>query len=150
MRLSLPAKLFWTYFCARQNLGGSFTARQTKSVATPALEHHVPLVWSSKGLNPGKGWFTKCTPYCLCIFMARDHGKDCASSTTKLVKSGWMNHFVRKNWQWLVYKWVSRILLLVKFVTSLLASLTGGQIIVPWMGSFEGPILSGPNLTSLT
>ena len=40
------------------------------------------------GLNPGKGWFTKCTPYCLCIFMARDHGKDCASSTTKLVMSG--------------------------------------------------------------
>ena len=26
------------------------------------------------GSNPGKGWQTKYTPYCLCIFVTEDHG----------------------------------------------------------------------------
>ena len=36
--LILPAKLFWTNFGARQVFWGSFFARHTKSVATPALD----------------------------------------------------------------------------------------------------------------
>ena len=36
-RLSLPAELFWTHFFARHGFKGSFSARHTKSVATPDL-----------------------------------------------------------------------------------------------------------------
>ena len=38
IRLSLPAELFWTHFCARHVYRGSFSARHTKSVATPGLD----------------------------------------------------------------------------------------------------------------
>ena len=37
IRLSLLAKLFWTHCCARHVFRGSFSARHTKSVATPGL-----------------------------------------------------------------------------------------------------------------
>ena len=34
----------------------------------------VGFVVGIPSLNPGKGWWTKHTPYCLCALMAEDHG----------------------------------------------------------------------------
>ena len=59
-------------------------------------QYFVLIVVGDPSSNPGKGWRTKLTPYCLCMLMAEDHAKtnvrtkiQCTQSTiTQVMKVG--------------------------------------------------------------